>query len=197
MVLFDFYKNLLIENRGWIRLVSIWFVLAAIAGVVTFFYYPQLLEQIIAVFEEKFGPDQALDMNMVWDLFKNNLTASAIALFGGIILGIAPFTVSVTNGFILGFIVTSLLRLGDTSFWDSLLFLFLVPHGIIELPTFLIAAAFGLRLGTRYLKDSSHGNRLGMLGQDLKAAFLILPLIVVALVIAAFLEVYVSGKLIS
>lgn len=197
MNLIHFYKNLLIENREWIRKTSIIFLAACVVGVVVFFYRPELLGQILQVFEKKFGPDPGLNMHLVQDLFVQNLTASVIALVGGVVLGISSFLVAVTNGFILGYIVISLFRVSEQSFGNDLLFIIagLVPHAILELPAFIIAAAFGLKLGTRYLMDSSYGNRLSILRQDLKSALIILPAIAVALFIAALIEVYVSGKL--
>ncbi|WP_169713773.1 stage II sporulation protein M [Paludifilum halophilum] len=79
-------------------------------------------------------------------IFLNNLRASVSMIGLGIFFGVFPIAALVTNGLMLGVV------LGDTSaatganplvvFATSIL-----PHGILELPAVIIAAAYGIRLG--------------------------------------------------
>ncbi|MBI4363723.1 MAG: stage II sporulation protein M [Candidatus Doudnabacteria bacterium] len=191
-----FYKNLFFENRKWFRRTLIWFVTSLVAGAVVFFIRPQLLEEILRIFEEKFGPNPPLDFNLVLDIFKNNLMVSIIATVGGLLFGIGPFLIVVTNGFLIGFVLLALI-LGGEGVVETLWVLFstLVPHGVFEIPAFLVSAALGLRLGLNWLSEEAYGRRFATLWQDFKSVWLYFPSITLLLFIAALLEVFVSGNL--
>jgi stage II sporulation protein M len=72
-----------------------------------------------------------------------------------------------------------------------------VPHGILELPAFLIAAALGLRIGWEWLYKESDDNRWNIFKMNLKQAMILAPGIALLLFMAALIEVFVSGQIIS
>ncbi|MBI2356183.1 MAG: stage II sporulation protein M [Candidatus Doudnabacteria bacterium] len=195
----EFYRDLLWQNRGVLRKVIILFLVSIAAGAVLFFYDQTLLDKIVAMFEEKFGADRALDLSLAIDIFRQNLIASLIALIGGVILGITPVLLVGLNGLLLGYVVTSIFVLMPGSIMDSLTFASkgLLPHAIFEVPEFLIVSAFGLVLGTRWLKRESAGKRKQVLKEDFIKALKIVPLAIILLIAAALAEVFVSGNLIK
>jgi len=82
-------------------------------------------------------------------LFLNNLLVSLQMMIFGFFLGITPLIGLFTNGALLGSIIAGLEYQGAS----TLVFLSLgvLPHGIFELPAFIISAAFGLKLGFHLL----------------------------------------------
>jgi len=194
----NYYRQLFIENRRWLKIALDWFILSALIGVVTVFIKPDLLMSIVSGFQDRFGINPSLNSNLSIQIFLQNLTASAIGLFGGILLGLGPVLVIGLNGFILGFVVTSILVLGGNIFTSLLLVAGgVLPHGIFELSAFLAAGALGLRLGMEWLKNESVGHRWQVLKKNIINAILLFPLIAVVLFIAALIEVFVSGKIVD
>ena len=196
--LINYYKQSFLENRAWLKKIMLWFILGIVIGAITFVFYPELLEQIIDSFEERFGEDPALDFRLAWQIFLQNSFASLIAIFGGIIFGIIPTFVVFINGFLIGFIVITFLFIEQGLLVSvGLLLGGLVLHGILELPAFLLASAVGLRLGTQWLGHEAKGNRLSVLKKDFVKSFVYLPGIILLLAIAALIEVFVSGKIVD
>ncbi|HYE22504.1 MAG TPA: stage II sporulation protein M [Verrucomicrobiae bacterium] len=197
--LVNIYRNLYLDSRRWLRLVFIWFAAGTVIGGLTFFVYQDLLQVIFDIFSDKFGDAPALDFNLVEGIFLNNVQASAIALFGGLLVGLGPFLVVVSNGFILGYILVSVTLLSPESAWQSLgvLIVGILPHGIIEIPAFLFAGAIGLGLGIEWLKQENYGHRKEVFKKHLRNALIAIPIIVVSLFIAALIEVYLTGNLLD
>lgn len=187
--LLTFYKNLLIENRNWLRIVTVLFLLEVLVGALISFENPELMDQILKTFEEKFGADPGLDFNFVIAIFTQNLIAAIIALFGGVVLGLTSFLTVTVNGFLLGYVAAFI---ADP--WVIIFGLF--PHGIFELPGLLTASALGFKVGLRWLSRGAEGKRFLILKQDFKTAIVSLPMIVVILFLAALIEVYISGNLV-
>jgi stage II sporulation protein M len=88
-----------------------------------------------------------------WSLFSriilNNLLASAMAILLGLFFGVIPLYFLVSNGLLIGYLAANRSE-GETIFY----FLKgILPHGIIEVPTFILACALGLRLGFLMLES--------------------------------------------
>ncbi len=195
-----FYKQILVETKQQLRLVTKWLVIGAVIGGLVFLFNPGLLESILKLFEDRFGPDPSLNFDLAMGIFVNNLQASAIALFGGLILGLGPFFVVITNGFILGFILVSIFAvpINDLAQSFTIVLTGLLPHGILEIPAFLLAGALGLKLGIDWLRKENKGQRFKTLWQNIKYVFIKgIPAVVLLLFIAALIEVYISGYLLE
>lgn len=191
MQIWLFYKNLLRENLVWLKRISIWAVLAAALGALTFVFYPGLLPKFQKFLEEVFqnilgAGELRLNFRSALLIFKNNLLVGVLSLFLGILFGLLPLLTVGVNMFIFGFMLAALVVLGN--YQGFFLFaLSIVPHGILELPAFLLAAAFGLKLGYswKHLKSA------------FKQSLQILPLLAVLFFVAALVEIFVTGKIID
>ncbi len=194
-----FYLELLGLNREIVKLTIKIFLVSVVIGAVGFLAYPQLLTQILGIFAEKFGETPELSVSLAQEIFLNNLIVASLSLFGGAVLGLLSVLTIIVNGYIIGFIFLSIFFVSGQTVGENLWFtsLALVPHGIFELPAFIFAAAFGLSLGTGWLKGSAQGQKWQVFRGDLTKAFKIFPLIVLLLLIAAFIEVFVSGFLVD
>ena len=195
--LFLFYKNLLKSKLKWIRLALIWFGISFVVGAAFFVIRPELLLSILKMFEDRFGANPALDMNLVLEIFSQNLSVSSVALLGGLVFSIPAFIIVAANGFILGFIMLAIL-LSDLPGLEATRMIVggLLPHAIFELPSFIIACAFGMALSS-WLGREAKGHRLAALKQGIADIFYIFPAIGVVLFVAALIEVFVSGNLVK
>jgi stage II sporulation protein M len=190
----EFYN----QHEHRIKTVIWLFVLSAIAGGITAFYYPDLMEQISAAFADRFGEAPALDFSLAKEIFLQNLTASAIAWLAGIVVGIAPFLMVAANGFILGYVILYVANVSER-LGDSLIFMVagLLPHAIFELPAFFLAAVLGLSLGLDWLGQEARGQRFKTLWRTFVGSIKYFAVVVVLLAIAAVIEVFVSGQLVN
>jgi stage II sporulation protein M len=101
-----------------------------------------------------------------WSLFTqiylNNMLASVMAILLGSFFGILPLYFLVSNGLMVGYLAANRPD-GQT----MLYFLKgILPHGIIEIPAFVLACSIGLRLG--FLVLESFGS---LLNQERRAQF--------------------------
>jgi len=195
MDIFGYYKNLIISSKKWVGAVFLLFLVAAVIGFVYFSIDPKFIETIIAQYKDLIPLENTPTRALVGLIFKQNMIAAMLSLFGGLILGLVPITIIAVNGFILGFVVRYVFSVSEQGFLSTLV-LFLVsllPHGIFELPIIFLAAALGVWWGTGgFLK----GFRFGAYENSFKERSLVclsaIPFIAVVLLFAAYVEVYVS-----
>lgn len=125
-------------------------------------------------------------------IFVNNSIKALVTLILGFSLGLVPFIFVVVNGLVTGIAIgTVAARVGP---WPVIAGL--VPHGIIEVPAFLLAAALGFRVGgavfRRVLGKEAHP------AQELKKGLSMYAKVVLpALLIASAIEVFVTPALIG
>ena len=97
------------------------------------------------VAKEEAGVSKSLEQQKVIfssQLMTNNIRVAVACLAMGITFGIGTLILLFYNGVMLGVVVLDYLRAGEASF----LFGWLLPHGSIEIPAFLIAGQAGLVL---------------------------------------------------
>lgn len=123
-------------------------------------------------------------------IFLNNSLTSLMTIILGVVFGTFPILVSLENGLVVGLAGFHTLPSRGLVFF----LLALTPHGIVEIPVFLLSSAVGIKVGWEAL------NRV--LGRDSKVreefrkglkfyVMFILPL----LFLAAFIEVFVTLSL--
>jgi stage II sporulation protein M len=84
-------------------------------------------------------------------IFFNNAKAAATTIGLGIFLGVYPVLMLMANGMMLGVILHQ--SAVETGVHPLILFVTKVlPHGILELPAIIIAAAYGMRLGITFVR---------------------------------------------
>ncbi|MEF3273563.1 MAG: stage II sporulation protein M [Chloroflexus sp.] len=187
-----FYRRELPALLRELRLPLAISLLAAIAGfsfgwgqaqVFVFPVVEQVLDQIA------FGPPPSLWL--VLFVFLNNLRVSILSnLLAPMSLGVFPFLVPATVFAQIGYVCGRLVERGGVGLDDPFAFMiaYLLPHGIIELPTFMLSAAIGLRMGAAVLTAPAEGtvgeNILWSSAQAVKVwLLLIAPLVLIAALI--------------
>ncbi len=161
---------------------GIWFGMSQ-ASVRVFPSLERMLDQIA------YGPDPSLWL-VLFVVF-NNLRVSILSnLFAPFSLGVFPFLVPATVFAQIGYVCGRLIERGGVGTDNPLTFLFayLLPHGSIELPVFMLSAALGLRMGAAVLTAPGEftvgENLLWAAAQTVKVwLLLIAPLVVVAALI--------------
>ena len=81
------------------------------------------------------------------DIFLNNWLVSIATGLSGLAFGAPSFITIMFNGFILGVLVAPQLSPSLTMFFAAIL-----PHGIIEIPSFVLSGSVGLKLGYAALR---------------------------------------------
>lgn len=104
------------------------------------------LEQMVRRIQE--DPDF---LPAFWLIFFNNARAAVTTMGLGIFLGIYPVIMLMSNGMLLGVILHQ--SAVEAGVHPLVLFVTKVlPHGILELPAIIIAAAYGMRLGITFVR---------------------------------------------
>ena len=89
-------------------------------------------------------------LRMFLFIFLNNTIKSILVIYLGALFGIFPVIFLVVNGMVLGFLYSHLEASGANAL--AMFVQGVLPHGIIEIPIVVLAAAYGLRLGTMMFK---------------------------------------------
>jgi stage II sporulation protein M len=133
-----------------------------------------------------------LSIVLVLIIFINNAIKALGLVFLGILLGLPPLLFIGLNGFIVGGLGSVL---ESVEGWRYVMASF-VPHGVIEIPVILLAAALGLTVGMESLKWLvRRESRVKLQLSDCLKVYLkwILP----GLAVAAIIEVFVTPLLIG
>lgn len=166
---------------------------AALTGFLATLAIPEIAENFMLELEPLV---EALIEMTSWQMFLlyliNNTLTSFIAMVSGIAFGILPAFMILLNGIIPGMLFYI--------FWDEgthLTFILgIMPHGIIEVPAFLVSAALGLKLGVSTIMGIKQGKERTQLVTDIRSelkenivffAKYLVPLFLVAAAIEAFI----------
>jgi stage II sporulation protein M len=90
----------------------------------------------------------SLSILLLLIVFLNNAIKALALVFLGILLGLPPLLLIAVNGFVLGGLGSAL---ESVKGWGYVVASF-APHGVIEIPVILLAAALGLSLGIESFK---------------------------------------------
>jgi stage II sporulation protein M len=189
------FKKNLIEAKQYVVSIKkeVWysaflFLLSCLAGYLFAEFFPErtaeYLEEIKKFFE---SIDQTTDFQTFISIFENNASAMLTIVCLGVFAGFFSITFLFINGFLFGLLAQIIFQRESWVFFFSGVF----PHGIIEIPCMLFAAAVGFKVGSSAVKKLI-GNQADLtedLAQGLKfSVTVIIPL----LFVAAFLETYIT-----
>ena len=120
------------------------FIISAVVGFTNssrFSFIDDLLKEIIS----KTANLNALELTFF--IMQNNMLSALLALAGGIFFGIMPIFNAISNGVVIGYVMSKSYQIAGA----SILFR-LVPHGIFELPAIFISLGLGIKLGFTIIK---------------------------------------------
>lgn len=127
-------------------------------------------------------------------IFANNAVKTFLVVVLGTAFAIMPVAFIIVNGAALGFVLH--LATQARGFASSLLAI--VPHGVFELPAILLGAGIGMMLGVKVTRRLFRGVPFQLryeLGRAVKFfATTILPLLLIAALVEAYLTATLMGK---
>ena len=179
------YWNLIRGAKKWLAFTLCLFCFGLAGAVVLGIAKPTLIEQLV---EHLHGnPETGFPAFLLY--LMNNLTALLIIWCGGFVPAIAPLLHILGTGFILGSLLV------DRGVLYSFLSIF--PHGIVEIPAYLLGNAFSLRLGLRWIFEKTAGERKRTFVTDLQNSLKIGLLCMFLIVIAAMIETFATPKILA
>ncbi|WP_297536217.1 stage II sporulation protein M [Thermococcus sp.] len=121
-------------------------------------------------------------------IFLHNTTVAAMVTLSGLFFGIGPWLMVGFNGLVVGIVVG---YFGRKGFPLEKIALALVPHGVVEIPAFILAGTGGILWyrEIRRAENPGHGFKKGM-----KVALKLYLVSVAMLLLAAFIEAYITPK---
>jgi len=169
------------------------FLVSVGLGIVAVIHDPSTGAQVMTLFRDQVV-DQLLSDSpavLAGKIFVNNLGTCLLLFLGGASLGIVTLIVLTVNGLLIG-AVAELVRQQQ-----GLLFIAaaLAPHGIFEIPSFLIAGGLGFLLGQELIAEW-HGRGDAAAGA-LPLARLFLRVVVPLLAVAAIVEAFITPAVLS
>lgn len=175
-----------------IFLITMLFLISAVSG-----YYAALKNQdgarvIVGQISQAFSFVKNWNSFYIFlFIFLNNAVKAFAILVLGILFGLAPVIFVFVNGFAIGMVIfVTSQKIGAEK-----VFLGLVPHGILEIPAILLAAGYGLWLGSIFYRRLKYG-------EPFKENFFLalkkyFKIIVPLLFFAAIIETYLASYLLS
>lgn len=171
---------------------------------------PSLTGNTISDLKDQVGTlKDTSSLGFMLGIFENNVIKCFLAVILGLAVGVAPLAFTIANGFVVGIAV------GYVTGQSGLLYVLvgMLPHGVIEMPMVFLSGAIGLKLGWDVLRSlyrsiraaigTKPGNSVNPpvqkkidLWKDMKEGLLIYVFwIAPLLLVAAFLETFVTGTL--
>ena len=139
-------------------LAAVFFAVSVGLGAVTVVSDPAVGEELMALFAEQVAGQILSDSPAIlaWNLFLNNLSTCLLLFLGGASFCVVTLLILSVNGLLIGAVTELVREQQGLAFIAAAL----VPHGIFEIPAFLIAGGLGLLLGQELLE---HAERLAEL----------------------------------
>ena len=165
------------ESKKFIFLTIILFFVFVLIGYflrIPDFIFKQISDYINQIVSQTKGLS---GIQLILFIFFNNIKSSLLGWIFGILFGIFPIFVAISNGYILGFVANQSVKLEG-----AIVLLTLLPHGIFELPAIFISLGMGIKLGMVMLKKEDLKYNL------LNALRVFLLVIIPLLIIAAIIE---------
>jgi stage II sporulation protein M len=149
------------------------------ASIIGFLFPGWFEEQILKLIEELIKKTEDMGtFELIRFIMLNNIRSSFIALITGVFLGIIPLIITITNGYVIGFVANKTISIGGiTVLWR------LLPHGVFEIPAVIISIGIGFRLGMFFIVSKKRNLR--ELWKELVSALKVFLLVIIPLLIIA------------
>ena len=169
------------------------FLLTAVMGAAIVVASPETGRQFIQIVkDEVLGKVDAHDpLSLAVFIFANNLQACILLFLGGATLGLLTLVIIASNGIIIGGIMELVREERGLLFVAAAI----LPHGIFEIPSFLISASLGFILGASLYAEARGEGDSAATAMAHARTFLLVVVPLVA--IAAFIEAFITPQIIQ
>ncbi len=166
------------ESKNFIWGVVILFFISVIIGFL--FQPPIVINTILDYIKNILAKTEGMSsLRMIGFIFTNNIQSGFMGMFFGFFLGIFPILATFANGYIVGYVSSSVI---SSSGIISLLSI--LPHGIFELPAIFISFGMGIKFGTFIFYKNKRKYLSKFLIDSLRVfVFVVLPLLIIAAII--------------
>jgi stage II sporulation protein M len=149
---------------------------------------PVIGENLMKLFEKEVaGEIMGKDSTEIFvKLFFNNLEACILLFLGGASFGIITIFIITLNGILIGAIMEIVHADHSVAFVAAAI----LPHGIFEIPAFIISGAIGILLAQSLINEWYNGTDTADDARKLARTFIMYVLPLVA--IAAFVEAFIT-----
>jgi stage II sporulation protein M len=148
---------------------------------------PQVGEDLLKLFEKEVAGnmDGENPFDMFPKLFFNNLEACILLFLGGASFGILTIFIMSLNGIVIGAIMEIVSKGHSAVFVAAAL----LPHGIFEIPAFILSGALGILLAQALMAEWYGNGDSAVAAYSYARLFLVavLPLVLVAAGVEAFI----------
>ena len=123
------------------------------------------------------------------EVYTNNIRVAALAFAGGILVCVPTVYLLVTNGASVGQAAGLFAAAGQSSKFYGLI----LPHGLLELTSVIIAGGAGLRLGWAVI-DPGDRSRAAAIGEEGRRAVVLVLGVILTLLVAGLIEGFLTGS---
>lgn len=156
-------------------------------GWVASIYNPAAGQDLVKLFEKEVAGqmDGSNPYDMCLKLFTNNLQACIMLFLGGASFGILTIFIMSLNGIVIGAIMEIVHRDHSPLFVAAAL----LPHGIFEIPAFIISGALGILLARSLIAELYGDGDTAADARKFARMFIlyVLPLVAIAACVEAFI----------
>jgi stage II sporulation protein M len=149
---------------------------------------PAIGEQLMSVFQKEVAGEiisnNSLDIFV--KLFFNNLEACIMLFLGGASFGILTIFILSLNGIVIGSIMEIVHKDHSALFVAAAI----LPHGIFEIPAFIISGALGILLAQSLVSEWYGGADTASVARNYARIFMVYVIPLVA--VAAFVEAFIT-----
>jgi stage II sporulation protein M len=149
--------------------------------------HPEIGEQLLHLFEKEVAGQVigGSSFEICLKIFSNNLEACILLFLGGASFGILTIFIMSLNGIVIGAIIQLVQQKHSLAFVAAAI----LPHGIFEIPGFVLAGALGMLFSQALVNEYYGTGDAAVTAAKLSRQFvlLVLPLIAVAAVVEAFI----------
>lgn len=175
------------EFPRYVVVTTVLLLLSLAAGVAVTIASPEAGQQMLDLLKEALLGEvvDSTPAELAVTLFLNNLQACTFMFLGGATLGLLTAFIILSNGVVIGSIM-ELVRQQQGGLYVAAA---LVPHGIFEIPAFIVSGTLGLLLARAlWTEVNGSGDAAGeALGMGRTFLLVVLPLVAAAAVTEAFI----------
>jgi stage II sporulation protein M len=148
---------------------------------------PQIGQDLMKLFEKEVAGqmDGQNPFDMFIKLFANNLEACILLFLGGASFGILTIFIMSLNGIVIGAIMELVSKNHSAVFVAAAI----LPHGIFEIPAFIISGALGILMAQSLIAEWYGSGDTAIAAQAFARLFIviIIPLVMTAACVEAFI----------
>ncbi|MFZ2455011.1 MAG: stage II sporulation protein M [Candidatus Altiarchaeia archaeon] len=184
-------RKALARNNGAIAFCIAAFLLGVPAGYALYDNIEGIMLPVLKQLKEMVSHETNLETAL--GIFFNNYKVSIYLVVAGTLI-LPTLFIMFSNGFLMGFVIKYLQvkDLGLVFFLKGI-----IPHGIFELPAIFIAGGLGLRIGLSFFTVDNKKRACDVSSSIREAAAIHILVVTPLLLLAAFVETYISAALIK